>query len=261
MVRGSAQVQRLAGVLYDEAPSIERLVFVCALHKSGSSLLEHLLVSRLHLSCLRMSVPENEGQHAQSVYSPAYKFGGPGRFAFSHDMTEELRRLTDHEAARELILGGWRRFVVGHSEVLIEKSPPNLTKMWWLRRTFGGAKFIILVRNPLAVSAATQRLSGTSLEELMMHWNVAYSVALRDFRPEDSLIVRYEDLIDHPDRSVSDIAAFAGVAMREAPLDVAKRFSVLSNSNSTYIQSHSCTDYGRGAWDALGYGAVPQDLA
>ena len=161
---------RLEGITYTDDPVIERLVFICGLHRSGTTALERLLVSRYRLACLRANRPVSEGQHLQSVYSPARAFGGPGRFAFSRAMMQELEGLRDHADCRERILADWRRFVVGTAPVLLEKSPPNLTKIWWLRSVFPGSRFVVVTRDPRAVAAATQKWSGTSLTELMLHW-------------------------------------------------------------------------------------------
>lgn len=252
-IRNGKAVQRIEGIDYNDAPRVIRMVFVCGLHRSGTSLLEQSLVAELELSCLRMNVSENEGQHAQTVYSPAIRFGGPGRFAFSEDMQRELSSLSDFAAHGKALIADWAPFVAGSSPVLIEKSPPNLTKIWWLRRVFPGASFIVLVRDPRAVSAATQRWSNASLEELMMHWNVAHSLALRDMRPEDCITVRYEDFVASPGSAVDRIAKFLRCERRARALPIAGRYQELVNSNDKYIAMHSCRFYGKGAWDDFGY--------
>lgn len=252
-IGASRSVQRTPGIEYNEDPRVEQLVFICGLHRCGTSLLEHILVSELDLSCLRMNVSENEGQHAQSVYSPAFVFGGPGRFAFSADMQRELGALCDYENHRKAILSDWASFVVGSSATMIEKSPPNLTKIWWLRSVFPGARFIILARDPRAVAGATRKWSRTSLEELMMHWHVAYSAALKDFRPDDCIAVKYEDFTANPESTVDRIAHFLAIGRRPAVLTISDRFKKMSNSNDEYIAMHGGRTYGRGAWNGFGY--------
>jgi len=243
---------RLAGVDYNDEPAIERLLFICGLHRSGTTLLERMLVNRFDLACLRADVHESEGQHMQGVYSPAYKFGGPGYFAFSTAMRRELDTLTDYPRHRQEILDAWQRFVVGTSNVLIEKSPPNLTKITWLRRVFPGARFVILLRDPRAVSAATQKWSKNSLPELMMHWNVAYHLAEKDFDPADCCHVRYEDLCTQPDAVLERIGAFAGLAQRFDTGGIEARFADLANTNGKYLSMHDC-EYGDGVWSRFGY--------
>lgn len=254
--RNSGSAQRTPGIGYNENPCIERMVFICGLHRSGTSLLEHILMSQLTLSCLRMNVPENEGQHAQTVYSPARAFGGPGRFAFSAEMRGELEALCDFENHRAAILADWASFVVGSSTILLEKSPPNLTKIWWLRRVFPGSKFIILARDPRAVAGATLKWSGTSLNELMMHWHVAYSAALMDSRADDCMTVRYEDFTADHETIVDQIARFVSVERRIEAQTMSGRFRNISSSNDKYIAMHGGRTYGHGVWNEFGYGAV-----
>lgn len=253
-LRRGQPVERREGIAYAANPRIERLVFICGLHRSGTTLLEHLLVSALRLSCLRMTVPENEGQHAQTVYSPAAVFGGPGRFAFSQEMERELHLLEDHDACRARILADWKPFVSGDFPALIEKSPPNLTKIWWLRKVFPGSKFLILTRDPRAVAGATQKRWGNGrLEDLVRHWHVAHSMALRDMDDGDCLGIRYEDLLQFEERTVTAISRFLGVAERSGRQTLPVRFRTLSSSNEGYIAMHGGRVYGAGAWNAFGY--------
>lgn len=244
---------RLEGITYTDDPVVERLVFICGLHRSGTTALERLLVSRYRVACLRANRPVSEGQHLQSVYSPARAFGGPGRFAFSRAMMQELEGLRDHADCRERILADWLRFVVGTAPVLLEKSPPNLTKIWWLRKVFPGSRFVVVTRDPRAVSAATQKWSGTSLTELMLHWNTAYSHAVDDFRVEDSIHLRYEDLTAHPEDEIARLGTFLECEARPEPGPLEENYTRLRNSNARYIAVHEGTRYGAGIWDHFGY--------
>lgn len=238
---------------YNGNPQISSLVFICGLHRSGTTLLERMLTAQFELSCLRATVPESEGQHMQNVFASARGFGGPGAFAFSRRMREELQQLTDYAGCRERILQDWSRFVVGSAPVLLEKSPPHLTKIWWLRRVFPGCRFIIVTRDPRAVAAATQKWSKTSLPELMMHWNAAYSQADADFSEADCIISRYEDFVEQPGAEMQRLGAFLQVPARRGAVAMEERFAELENSNPKYIEAHEGTVYGRGVWDRFGY--------
>lgn len=246
-------VTRVKGYEYNNSPRLENFIFICGLHRSGTTLLEQLLVQSFDASCLRMSVPENEGQHAQSVYAPAKNFGGPGRFAFSRELDEELDLLSNHSAHAENIVSDWSQFVVGTSTTLIEKSPPNLTKIYWLRKVFPNSKFVVLTRDPKATSGATQKWSHTSLEELMMHWNVAYSKALLQSNKHDTIWIKYEDLVSETKCTMDKIAQFSGLKKREQNAAIEPRFLAMQNSNQKYLSMHTCGFYGKGIWDELGY--------
>lgn len=245
--------ERCDDMIYNENPTIEKLVFIAGLHRSGTTLLERTLVARYDLSCLRASVPESEGQHMQSVFPIARLHGGPGRFAFSADMRAALSDITSLEDCRARILADWSDFVVGGSPVLLEKSPPNLTKIAWLRKVFPGCRFIIMTRDPRAVAAATQKWTGTSLPELMMHWNVAYSLAIEEFREEDCCIIRYEDLCSDLEMELTRIAKLLELTPRSEVQKLEARHNELFNSNSKYLKMHGGTRYGRGVWENFGY--------
>lgn len=251
--RKHGPVCRIEGIEYAENPEFTSVIFICGLHRSGTTLLERLIASRYHVACLRSSAPESEGQHMQAVYSPAYKFGGFGRFAFSRAMKEELIALDDYDRHRAQILDGWKPYVVGSEPVLLEKSPPNLTKIWWLRRVFPNSRFIILTRDPRAVSAATQRWSKTSLPELMLHWNVAYSCAMADYSEDDCIITSYEALMAQPEAEILRLGEFLSLAPRADAGAIETRHATLENTNGKYFEAHECTSYGQGVWNSLGY--------
>ena len=55
----------------------KKFVFICGLHKSGTSLLFRILRDHPDMSGFtNTGVPKDEGQHLQSVYPPAWRFGG-----------------------------------------------------------------------------------------------------------------------------------------------------------------------------------------
>ena len=244
---------RMEGVVYTADPRIDRIVFICGLHRSGTTLLERLLVADYEVACLRGNVPESEGQHLQSVFAPASDYGGPGRFAFNQEMQSDLQSLSDFQRHREKILDDWGRFVVGDSNVLMEKSPPNLTKIWWLRKVFPGSRFIVMTRDPRAVAGATQKWSKNNLTELVAHWDAAYGQALTDILDEDCTTVRYEDLVEAPRSELQRLADFAGLSERAETEQVEKRHSRLINSNADYIESFGGQRFGSGAWEKFGY--------
>ena len=249
---GSA-VARLDGCVYNDDPKLSRVVFICGLHRSGTTLLERLMATRYDVSYLRANTPESEGQHMQTVFPIAAKYGGPGRFAFSDAMVADLETLSDHAACHRAIMESWSRFVVGTSGVLLEKSPPNLTKIAWLRAVFPGSRFVVLTRDPRAVAGATQKWSNTSLAELVLHWNIAHARASADLRDEDCITVRYEDLTQDPNAALSRIARFCALEEKPGAQDVEDRFSDIRNSNDKYLPAHSGVSYGPGIWSKFGY--------
>lgn len=216
-------------------------------------MLEHLLTSWFDVSCLRAAVPESEGQHLQGSYSPAHCFGGPGKFAFSAEMQKELAETTDYVGCQHKILEAWNNFVVGRSTTLVEKSPPNLTKIWWLRQVFPDSRLVILVRDPRAVSSATRKWSRSSLPDLMRHWDVAYSRAIEDWSNEDCELIRYEDIVSDPARELSRLGKALALVEKLSPDPIDGRFSELRDMNDKYFAANSETIDGTGAWQKFGY--------
>ena len=61
----------------------KKFIFISGLHRSGTSLLYKILKEQDEISGLsKTNELEDEGQHVQTVYKPAYEFGGVGKFGF-----------------------------------------------------------------------------------------------------------------------------------------------------------------------------------
>jgi hypothetical protein len=96
--------------------------------------------------------------------------------------------------------------------VLIEKSPPNLIRARFLQEVFPNAKFIFVIRHPLAVSAATQKWSKQPIAELIQHWVQAHRIFLDDLPQIKSWAwVRYEDLSADAAMTLRDLFKFTGL--------------------------------------------------
>lgn len=188
-------------------------VFVGGLHRSGTSLLfqclrQHPLVSAFQDT----GVPEDEGQHLQTVYRPASKLGGPGRFGFSPHvhLTEDSKLVS--EANRLKLLDQWRPHWDMSKKVLLEKTPQNLVQTRFLQAMFPEARFVIVQRHPIAVSLATRRWSRTSLYSLIEHWLRCHEVFEAD-RPhlDRVLVVTYEELVRRPEATLRQVFDFLSV--------------------------------------------------
>lgn len=230
----------------------ERVIFICGLHRSGTTLLEDLIRSRFEVAVLRAPVPENEGQHLQDVYPPAFRHGGAGRFAFAPEMHPQAPTQIDAAVQHRRIMACWSHWVTGECETLLEKSPPNLTKIAYLRRVFPAAKFIIVTRDPRVVAVATQKWSKTSIPELIFHWHVAHSAALQS-RSDDCCHVRYEDLCDDPENLLRRVGEQLNLCSRPQTQSLNRRFLDISNTNSRYLARFPDVQIGDGAWLDFGY--------
>lgn len=215
-------------------------------------MLEQYLFSRFRVMALRAPVPENEGQFLQDIYKPAYHYGGPGKFAFSKEMQEDLVDLNDFASYAPRMLKSWSEYAVGDGSYLLEKSPPNITKIWWLRRVFPDAVFIVWTRDPRAVSGATLKWSNTSLEELMQHWSVAYSFAKQDM-DANTITMCYEDFCASPELTLERSGLPEILTRRSNALEIPQRFQSISNTNYRYLKGFNGKPSAGEVWEEFGY--------
>ena len=208
-----------------------RVVFIGGLHRSGTTLLARSIGEHPAVSCLEDThVPEDEGQHLQDVYPVAEAFGGPGRFGFSPRM--HMTEKSDMNCnSRTRLLTSWTPFWDLSKPVLVEKSPPNLIKMRFLQSIFPTARFLILVRHPIAVAMATQKWSQTSVLSLLRHWVICHDYFLRDAAKLRKVqVVRYEEFVSKPRRTLKQIFNFLDIG------DVKFEIEVRRNSNEQYLR-------------------------
>ena len=180
-----------------------RIAFICGLHRSGTSVLHRLLASHPLVSGFaNTGVPEDEGQHLQSVYSPAKSFGGPGRFGFNARAHMDETHALASRVNAERIFTEWARHWDLGARLLIEKSPPNLVRTRFLQALFPNALFVIVMRHPIAVACATEKWRRwDGIERLIEHWLVCHEKLEADIpHLTRSIVVRYESLTAAPDQ-------------------------------------------------------------
>jgi len=202
-------------------PENHKFIFLCGLHKSGTSPLFKILREHRDIAGFRdTGVPEDEGQHLQSVFATAKVWGGPGRFGFAAEahLTEESPLNTSRN--KQKLFDEWSRYWDLDKRYLLEKSPPNLIKTRFLQAVFADSYFVVIMRHPVVVSLATLKWSGSSLDELLEHWVYCHRLFRKDCPHLRRVrIVKYEDLICATDRELAGIYAFLGLEKQPvAPL-------------------------------------------
>jgi glycosyltransferase involved in cell wall biosynthesis len=194
------------------SPEGKTFVFICGLHRSGTSLLFEMLREHPQISGFRdTGVPEDEGQHLQSVYPPAGTHGLPGRFGFKRDahLTEASPLVSD--ANRAMLFAEWAPRWDGSKPFLLEKSPPNLIRTRFLQAMFPNSKFVVFRRHPIPVSLATRRWSRTRIFSLVRHWVVCHETWRKDRpRVRNVLELTYEHLVAEPADALEQLCAFLG---------------------------------------------------
>jgi len=191
----------------------KNFIFLSGHHRSGTSLLHEILSEHPQISGFSQTgVPENEGQHLQTVFEPAKKYGGPGKYIYneSSHMTEDHPLAT--EQAAQTILEEWERYYDTKCEYYIEKSPPNLVRTRFFQKCFPNSKFVVILRHPLAVGYATQKWSKTSIKSLIEHTLIGYEVFMRDMEYLNNVyVVRYEDFVENPQDEIEKVYEFLGL--------------------------------------------------
>jgi hypothetical protein len=198
-----------------DAGAPARLVFVAGLHRSGTSLIHRCLAAHPEVSGFHdTGVPEDEGQHLQTVYPPAHRYGGAGLFGF--DPAAHLTESSPLVSAegRDRLLREWGRHWRPGAAVGIEKSPPNLIRTRFLQALFPSASFVIVLRHPVAVAGATRKGRRRRLGylPLVRHWLACHSILAADApHLRNVQVVRYERFVADPDAELARLFASIGL--------------------------------------------------
>ena len=189
-----------------------KFIFICGLHRSGTSLLYKILKKQSNISGFsNTSAIEDEGQHLQSVFNAANKYGGPGKFGFNKDSYLNEKSSLINESNRRRLFKEWSQYWDLSKEYLIEKSPPNLVRTRFLQALFPNSYFITILRHPIATSIATKKWSKSSYSSLLDHWIVCHKKYINDKEKlKNSLEIKYEDLIEDTEKTLQSISEFIG---------------------------------------------------
>ncbi|MDM7859709.1 sulfotransferase [Alteromonas sp. ASW11-36] len=185
-------------------------IFLAGHHRSGTSLLHEIIRNHKDISgMVDTGVPEDEGQHLQSVFKPASEFGGAGKYIFdANSYMNESHELAT-EASAQKILEQWESYLDSACSHYIEKSPPNLIRTRFLQRLFPNSKFIVILRHPLAVAFATQKWSKSSIKSLIEHTLRGYELFAEDSKYlQQCYVLQYESFIARPQIEVDKIFEF-----------------------------------------------------
>jgi hypothetical protein len=207
----------------------KKYVFISGLHRSGTSVLNKMIASSEQVSGFENTgVWEDEGQHLQTVFNIAKKYGGPGKFAFDSDarLDESSELITT--ANQKKLFSEWNKYWNMERSVLVEKSPPNIIRTRFLQAMFPQSYFITILRHPIAVSYATQKWSRTSMNKLIDHWLIAHETYMEDRKfLKREMTFAYEEIVQKPEEVLRSIEAF---------LDIKLTYEgQLSNQNEKYF--------------------------
>lgn len=197
-------------MLYDK-----KMVFISGLHRSGTSILHRVISASKDVSGFSdTGAFEDEGQHLQTVFRPAFAFGGAGKFAFNPAARlDEQSELVSVENKTKL-LSEWSPYWDENCPVWVEKSPPNLLRLRFLQALFPNAYFVTIIRHPVAVALATQKWSKTSWDDLIHHWIVAHQIHQADrSKIKRELCFSYEYMTSFPNKVILELEQFLGITI------------------------------------------------
>ena len=196
-----------------------RYVFICGLHRSGTSVLGRNIARMENCTGFKdTNVIEDEGQYLQDVFPTSKVYGGAGKFGFDPraHLTETSHLLTPENALK--LRQSWERYWDRSKAIRVEKTPGNLLKTRFLQAVFPDSYFIVIRRHPVAVSMANQRwkVSLAPLHSLFDHWLHCHALFEEDKKYLKHVYqLSYEDYVRDPDKYHEAIAAFIGTKVPE----------------------------------------------
>jgi hypothetical protein len=205
------------GGVQDRTDIGQRYVFICGLHRSGTSLLGRNIAKLEECTGFKdTGATEDEGQFLQDVYPISKVYGGAGKFGFDPraHLTETSSLVTPENALK--LRQSWERYWDQSKAIRVEKTPGNLLKTRFLQAMFPDSYFIVVRRHPVPVSMASQRwkINTTSLHRLLEHWLHCHDLFEQDKKYLTHLYeLTYESYIADPARYHEEIARFIGTSV------------------------------------------------
>jgi hypothetical protein len=105
--------------------------------------------------------------------------------------------------------------------VLVEKTPRHIRHLGRIRAWAPGAKLIMPVRDGRDVVASLKERCGDS-RTAERRWIEETGIVAAQMGRRDSLVCRYEDLVEDPETLVRDVCRFIGVEFRRELMDYHK---------------------------------------
>ncbi len=215
-----------------------KVIFVCGLHRSGTSLFTKILQDHKNISGFEdTGVIEDEGQFLQTVYTPDSELGWPGAFGYntkSHLTEEDAKPI---EKKQRQLISQWSYYLNEKADYFIEKSPPNLLKTRYLQTLFPSAYFIIIKRHPVAVSMATKKWSKNSIVKLIDHWLTCYEIWENDKKSINRFHeIKYEEFVKQPHLVLKETLQKIGIECDDNSIKIMlENYNISEEPNKKYF--------------------------
>ena len=229
----------------------EKWVFIVGCYNSGTTLLARLLATHSNISRL------DEGVFKTSQLVTPEELGWPRLWC---QIVDQVRlKAGDRSVDVEKLKRDWMLFFDRKKTVFLEKSIVNSARMTWLQENFDNSYFLFIVRNGYAVSEGIRRQTSKSLKS---QFNDSYPIELcaeqwvtnNKIIESDAKRIRffkrifYEDLCEHPKKTISDIYAFLGLNDESSVLSEAQHWKIheynseIRNMNDRSFENLSLED-------------------
>jgi len=200
-----------------------RFVFVGGMHRSATTLVAEILAKAPEASGIRRTASHmGEGQFLQRTYPVGGHYGGVTKWALdprSHLTEADVSPTTTVE-----LWNSWKPFWDTSREVLIEKTPLNISKFRYLNAAFPDAHFVAVVRHPISQALAVQKWAPTSrmrlgskFDLLVRNWLAAHKRLEADLHYLPNMtVITYEELILAPVPTVGKLASALALSLDPA---------------------------------------------
>ena len=208
-----------------------KFVFLCGLHRSGTTLVAKTLAQHPDISGFHNTgAPKDEGQHLQNIYPTDRKHGGPGLFGLKRgSYFDENSRLTTPQNG-QILFEQWAPYWDLSKKLMLEKTPSHINKTRMLQKWFPNAHFIIVLRHPLASGYATKRFTKAPVHKFLENWLRCYECFEKDLSYLKHVTVyKYEDFIIKPNSIMDGICGFLDIH------PVPFKYQIESNINQKYF--------------------------
>lgn len=210
-------------------PASSRYIFIVGLPRSGTTLLEHMLMG---LAGVRSNGETDN-------------FGRALMAAAARDRGDVFAGAAAADPVQ--VATNFQRWAAGDSQhdAIIEKLPMNYLYLGAIRRALPNARLILVSRQPLDSCFAMYRtLFGeaypfsydfedlaryyAAYERLMDHWRACFGATLCE--------VTYEELVAHPAQAGARVAEYCGLQWRDQAVDVHTRATVSLTASAAQIR-------------------------
>ena len=227
---------------FDRLRRQHRWIFIVGCNNSGTTLLQKILEGTGAVSTHRY-----EGQMYTRVLARTRR---RGHMRVWSDYLPDLIIAPDHEMTQApRLLHDWMRALPRPVRpIIVEKTPANLMRMGWLARIFPNSSFIGMARNGYAVAEGIRRKGEQEIGKAASHWNQVNTIMREQQATVPNFhLLRYEDLCDHPHKTLTELAPILGIDAEVLITAAGKAFSLLTveGSGASYLTNYNPASFAR----------------